>query len=466
MNRTISDSLLTAEIDDMSRAFDPTHHDDSPTSIAPELLSELGQSTALPTAEAPQTPRRPALQHVVCPFCGVVNDDLTKACRQCGMENTQATRQATRSKIGPWFVWQARNPSAPGMNWATLMSLVEKGRITPRSVLRGPTTAQLWRFAARVKGVSREFGTCWHCGAAVTRLARVCASCKRLQQPPMNPDALLETVEASPTRLRGTVPAVDHRAMLAGLRNEPVRREIVPPQMQVVAPQEPLVSAVSEIPMPASISVIDLDGDALPSALHMRTFQMGEDDELHASKERHTFRRIVMAGFVALIVLAGSLYFSPQVRPYYVRWYQQVMSWFSSGSPAAAHPKGVSNSEPPPVQRTTRLMTVDQVPTPVAPTPAPTSDPVKTTDIHIEPGNPTPAVKPALQETEPENAEHRAWALREGAIASEQRGDFADAVKKYEWIVNLRLPEGVGPSDVESRLQQARLLIKKQPAQN
>ena len=44
------------------------------------------------------------------------------------------------------------NPSAPGMKCNTLLALIRKGQITPRSVVRGPTTFQLWRFAARVKG--------------------------------------------------------------------------------------------------------------------------------------------------------------------------------------------------------------------------------------------------------------------------------------------------------------------------
>ena len=77
------------------------------------------------------------------------------------------TRQATRAQVGPWYVMQARNPSAPGMKCSTLLALIRKGQVTPRSVIRGPTTFQLWRFAARVKGISREFGLCYSCGGEV-----------------------------------------------------------------------------------------------------------------------------------------------------------------------------------------------------------------------------------------------------------------------------------------------------------
>jgi hypothetical protein len=52
------------------------------------------------------------------------------------------------------------------MKCNTLLALIRKGQVTPRSVIRGPTTFQLWRFAARVKGISREFGLCYSCGAA------------------------------------------------------------------------------------------------------------------------------------------------------------------------------------------------------------------------------------------------------------------------------------------------------------
>jgi hypothetical protein len=77
------------------------------------------------------------------------------------------------------------------------MTLVQKGKVTARSVLRGPTTGQFWRHAAKVKGVSREFGLCWSCGGEITKTARACPSCKRLQEPPLNPDILLESAEFS-----------------------------------------------------------------------------------------------------------------------------------------------------------------------------------------------------------------------------------------------------------------------------
>jgi hypothetical protein len=76
------------------------------------------------------------------------------------------------------------------------LNFVRKGRVKPRTVVRGPTTHQLWRFAAHVKGLSREFGLCYSCGGKIEASSTVCPQCNRLQLPPLNPDALLETGEA------------------------------------------------------------------------------------------------------------------------------------------------------------------------------------------------------------------------------------------------------------------------------
>jgi hypothetical protein len=128
----------------------------------------------------------------VCPFCGSINENPEAACRRCTMENTPLTRQATRARVGPWYVMQSRNPSAPGMKFSTLLALIRRGQVGPRSILRGPTTHQLWRFAVRVKGVSREFGYCYSCSAELQPTAAVCARCSKSQELPANPDGLLE----------------------------------------------------------------------------------------------------------------------------------------------------------------------------------------------------------------------------------------------------------------------------------
>jgi hypothetical protein len=53
------------------------------------------------------------------------------------------------------------------MKWDTLLSLIKRGQVTANSIVRGPTTHQLWRRAAHVKGLSREFGLCYSCGEQI-----------------------------------------------------------------------------------------------------------------------------------------------------------------------------------------------------------------------------------------------------------------------------------------------------------
>lgn len=145
------------------------------------------------TDRSAEAAKGPAPVMSVCPFCGAIAEKNDAACPRCKMENSALTRQATRARIGPWYVMQSRNPSAPGMKCNTLLALIRKGQITPRSVIRGPTTFQLWRFAARVKGISREFGLCYSCGAELQRTSTFCPRCSRSQELPPNPDVLLET---------------------------------------------------------------------------------------------------------------------------------------------------------------------------------------------------------------------------------------------------------------------------------
>jgi hypothetical protein len=114
------------------------------------------------------------------------------------MENSAAGRKATKGRIGPWYVLQKRNPAAPGMKFETLLSFVNRGRVKPHSIVRGPTTHQLWRFAAHVKGLSRQFGLCYSCGTSLATDAAVCPQCNRPQGLPAQPDVFLESVDSEP----------------------------------------------------------------------------------------------------------------------------------------------------------------------------------------------------------------------------------------------------------------------------
>jgi len=114
------------------------------------------------------------------------------------MENSPAGRKATKARIGPWYVLQKRNPAAPGMRYETLLSFVQRGRVKAHSIVRGPTTHQLWRFAAQVRGLSREFGLCYSCGSELATADTVCPRCNRPQSLPAQPDVFLEGADSEP----------------------------------------------------------------------------------------------------------------------------------------------------------------------------------------------------------------------------------------------------------------------------
>src|SRR4051794_22693145 len=140
---------------------------------APNDGGTLTARTSHPLSSPPVTPPTPQPKPVsdqsskpsnstarrCCPYCGTVTaqpEGSEQPCPRCTIEDTAATRAATKARIGPWFVLQSRNPSAPGMRWTTLMELIATGQVNARSIVRGPTTHQLWKFADKVKGLSRE----------------------------------------------------------------------------------------------------------------------------------------------------------------------------------------------------------------------------------------------------------------------------------------------------------------------
>src|SRR4030095_8319653 len=162
-------------------------------------MARPGDATGVQTGDGTDIARFPLQGRHVCPFCGSVNETMEGPCPQCTMTNTAETRKATKSRIGPWYVLQSRNPAAPGMRYETLLGFVRKGRVKARSIVRGPTTHQLWRFACQVKGLSREFGLCYRCGGSIEKDAQLCPQCNRLQDPPADPDVFLEGMATQPS---------------------------------------------------------------------------------------------------------------------------------------------------------------------------------------------------------------------------------------------------------------------------
>jgi hypothetical protein len=403
-------------------------------------LPEPRTATDGPTVSPAQQIRRALRGKHVCPFCGTQRDSDVGPCMHCSLEDTPTTRSATRSKLGPWYVLQSRNPSAPGMNFATLMVLVQKGRVTARSVVRGPTTGQFWRHAAKIKGLSREFGLCWNCGGDVTKNARACASCKRLQEPPLNPDVLLESAELGAEELAEAmwsdqVPASSQMAGSPQItvssqapqsppppRHPPspverlvarggVRRELPPQYPPSVAYGEPGVGTLPPRPQRGLLAegAEDLPAGGLELAVFQRhgrpeSYRLGGGGILlKTSKVLLVALLLSSAGLVALCS------FDDQFQRRALSVVHNVKSWFK-GEHSAGKPSIVL--------------------------------PINADDAGQE------AVK------------EKAWELWKIGDEAEKRGDFAGAVRSWESIKALNAPEDVLPLTLDARLAAAKKKVK------
>jgi hypothetical protein len=277
------------------------------------------------------------------------------------MDNSALTRQATRARIGPWYVMQSRNPSAPGMKCNTLLALIRKGQITPRSVIRGPTTFQLWRFAARVKGISREFGLCYSCGAELQRTSTFCPRCSRGQELPPNPDVLLENepqstktvyrqVNPRPETPGAPIPekaeAPPARPAPAAAEPEADRPTRAPSQIPTAAET---MAELAEIPSPHNAPPEmqsrprqrPQEGILTPREL-AAAFSIQYDPTMDPhSRPRNgggTGKNLLVAAILLLVFGGGAsvFYFSPSTR-------QRFISWVQDTAPPAA----VQNNSPP-----------------------------------------------------------------------------------------------------------------------
>jgi hypothetical protein len=158
-----------------------------------------------PPANPPTpTPTRAAEIRCLCTFCGEFNLGVGKPCNHCGKEDTITTRMDATRHTGVWHVLRADlaialESEAPGMSFDDLRSLIRQKIVTPRSIVRGPATGQLFRLAATVRGLGREFGQCYSCCGEIETNAGVCPHCDRVQ-------TLQEWVEPKPA-----VPIIDNR---------------------------------------------------------------------------------------------------------------------------------------------------------------------------------------------------------------------------------------------------------------
>lgn len=128
----------------------------------------VSDQTTSPTPAPPSGP--------LCPYCGAY-PSKAKECSACRGVFEPLSRQASQNAMGPWFVRDEQNPFRPGCSYATLRFLTLKGRITPDTVIRGPSTRQFWTLARNTPGVAHILGECHACRARAGIKQKECGRC-------------------------------------------------------------------------------------------------------------------------------------------------------------------------------------------------------------------------------------------------------------------------------------------------
>ncbi len=141
---------------------------------------------SMPSARPPQSVpvvapdarpiREPKPRGMLCPFCGEVSPDL-KQCRGCRAFLDPLSRQASQNEMGPWFLRDPAHPFRPGCSFDTIRRMIQRGKIGPMTVIRGPATRQTWSFAGRTPSIANLMGLCHNCQREVSPDAFSCAAC-------------------------------------------------------------------------------------------------------------------------------------------------------------------------------------------------------------------------------------------------------------------------------------------------
>ncbi len=135
----------------------------TPPGPADPAASNAGTPTPMPKA-------------VLCPYCGHLSLN-TARCEVCRGYFDPLSRQASQNSMGPWFIRDEALPFRPGCSYETLRTLIQRGKVTRDTVIRGPSTRQFWGCARNVPGVAHLLGECHSCHAAVDPADESCPRC-------------------------------------------------------------------------------------------------------------------------------------------------------------------------------------------------------------------------------------------------------------------------------------------------
>jgi len=112
----------------------------------------------------------------ICPFCGETQP-LATQCRQCRLGLDAPSRQTAQRVVGTWFVRDPLQPHLPGLTYAAIAERIMRGDVGRNTIVRSPTTRQLWTVARHVPGLAHLLGYCHACDAHVEASATSCPRC-------------------------------------------------------------------------------------------------------------------------------------------------------------------------------------------------------------------------------------------------------------------------------------------------
>jgi len=116
------------------------------------------------------------LKMVICPWCGEPQP-VQESCRACHRGFDAQMRSELLSAMGPWFIRNEGKPFEPGFSYARLEEMIRAREIDRNTIVRGPTTRQMWTAARRTPGLAHLLGYCFACDERVHHEARSCPSC-------------------------------------------------------------------------------------------------------------------------------------------------------------------------------------------------------------------------------------------------------------------------------------------------
>ena len=113
---------------------------------------------------------------LVCPICGETQPE-TNVCRGCSTLLEPDGLLLAEGGFGPWWIRNEGLFFRPGITYEQLADLAKKGIIDLQTIVRGPTTRQLWKVARRVQGIAHLLGRCHRCGEHVQSTDLSCGAC-------------------------------------------------------------------------------------------------------------------------------------------------------------------------------------------------------------------------------------------------------------------------------------------------